>query len=69
MLTFNERMDNLEAVISIIAFKYSNEIATDDELDAAVTEIWNGVDSIKHRLKVIENTLINIRDILDTANG
>jgi len=69
MLTFSERMDNVEALMSIIAFEYSNEIATDDELDAAVTEIWDRVDSIRHRLKVIENTLLNTREILSTANG
>jgi len=69
MLTFDERMDNLEALLSIVAFKYSNEIATDDELDAAVTEIWDRVDSIKHRTKVIENALAATREILSTANG
>jgi len=62
-------MDNLEALLSIISFKYSNEIATNDELNAAVEEIWDRVDSIKHRTKVIENTLNNTREILSTANG
>ena len=69
MLTFDERMDNLESLLSIIAFKYNNEVATSDELDAAVTEIWDRVDSIKHRTKIIENTLNTIREILSTANG
>lgn len=69
MLTFNERMDSLEALLSIIAFGCSNEIATSDEIDAAVTEIWDRIDSAKHRLKVVENTLNIIRDIISSANG
>ena len=68
MLTFSERMDNLEALLSAISFEYS-KIATDDELDAAVTEIWDRVDSVKERTKVIENTLNINREILSTANG
>jgi hypothetical protein len=62
-------MDNLEALLSIIAFEYNNELATDDELDAAVDEIWNRVDSVKHRTKEIENALGITGEILSTANG
>ena len=69
MLTFGERMDNLEALLSTIAFGCSNAVATSDELDAATTEIWDRIDSAKHRLKIVENTLNIIRDIISTANG
>ena len=69
MLTFSERMDALDSLLAIIAFMYTNEVATSEELDAAVTEIWDRVDDIKQRTKVIENNLAILEEILSNANG
>ena len=69
MLTFEERMDSLEALLQIIAFKYSNETATNSDRAAAVEEIWNEIDSIKDTVEEIETQLNTIREILSEANG
>jgi len=69
MLTFEERIDTIEAFLTQIEFRYSNELATSAELNATVQEIWDHVDLIKTRIKAIENTANITGEILSTANG
>ena len=68
MLDFSSRMDALEQLTVIINNKCSTEAATYDELDAAITEIWDRVDSIKERTKVLENTLAIVEETLTAAD-
>jgi len=69
MLTFSERIEAVEALLATITYKYSNELRTDDELDAAITELWDRIYAIKARVKNLQDTLNITRENLSTANG
>jgi len=69
MLTFSERIQAVEALLTTIAYKYSNEIASDAELDAAINDLWDQIDALKDRVKILENNVDITRENLSTANG
>jgi archaellum component FlaC len=68
MLTFSERMDNLEAVLTLLANVY-NALPTHDELDAAVTEIWDKLEDLNTEITVLENNTSLVSQTIAAAQG
>jgi hypothetical protein len=66
MLGFDKRIENIEALTSILANKCSTELITTTELKAVVTDIWSRIEVIKTRTSAIENTIAIIKEILTT---
>jgi hypothetical protein len=67
MVDFNDRMDSLEALITIVTNKYSLDTMKFLESNAAITEIWNQIDDIKERLEIVEDQIKLQREILLSA--
>lgn len=68
MLTFSERMDNLEAVLTLLANTY-NALPTYLELDAAVTEIWDKLNDLTTEITVLENNTSLVSQTIAAAQG
>lgn len=68
-LTFENRMNNLEA----LAVKVSNDVnnlATDDELDAIVTQIFDDIiGDLTTRIAAAKNTLDIVERTISITNG
>lgn len=69
MISFTERMNNLESLLASISNIYTLEVIDDDELDAAITELWDRIDAVKERITVLEDQLAIIQENLSVANG
>ena len=68
MLTFEERMNNIEAVLTLLANTY-NELPTYAELDAAVSEIWDSLEDLTTEIKVLENNISLVSQTIAAAQG
>ena len=66
MLTVTERLDNIEALLTNIFNRY-NKLATDDELGAVSDEIFDEIDSLRTRIKVMEENTNMVKNIIDPA--
>ena len=56
MLTLEERLDNIDAgVVSI--YHQLDELATFDELDAVVQQIFNDIEDLENRINAIRYNL------------
>lgn len=73
MLTFNERMTNIEALLSSIMIRVNSAATdgtidtTDDELGAVMDEIFGGLDDIKKRYSILEQQLTMVGQIINPA--
>jgi hypothetical protein len=68
MLTFSERMDNLEAVLTLLVNEYNN-LPTYIELDAAITEIWDSLEDFTTEIKVLETNTGLVSETIAAAQG
>jgi lipid II:glycine glycyltransferase (peptidoglycan interpeptide bridge formation enzyme) len=68
MLTFSERMDNLEAVLTLLSNEYNN-LPTYAELDAAVEEIWESLDNLTMEIRILENNIGLVQETIAAAQG
>ena len=68
MLTLEERLDNIESML-VQLVNDSKNLATDDELDAVVTQIFDTIDSLEDRVSALKNNLAIVKEILAAATG
>jgi hypothetical protein len=68
-LTFDERMDALEALMTRVA-NDASDLATDDEIDAVVTQIFDEtIQDLRDRTTALKNNLDIVERTISTANG
>jgi len=68
MLIINERISNFEANIVKI-YHDIKELATDDEIDAVITQLFSDLNKLEDQITTLENNLTLIHDVLKTAQG
>lgn len=69
MLTADERIENIESALVDLSNKY-NERATDDELEAVRSEIFDEkLRDLNNEVLTLKRTLEMIKEILATAQG
>jgi hypothetical protein len=61
-------MDNLEAVLVLLANRYNN-LPTYLELDAAVEEIWDQLETLTTEVEVLENNTSLVSQTIAAAQG
>jgi hypothetical protein len=66
MLTFAERMNNIEALVVRI-YNLAQDLATFDEADAVVTQIFDDIEGLEDRITALKNNINMIERILSTA--
>ena len=69
MLSFDDRADNIEALM-VQVYNDTMKLATDDELDAVVTQIFNnGIEVLRARIEAVKNNLDIVERIISAATG
>jgi len=69
MLSFDERMDNIES-LTVKVYNDFNSLANDDEIDAVVMQIFDqGTQILESRIEAIANNLDIVEHIISTATG
>lgn len=68
MLTPDERMDNIEAIVVQMTNDYK-DLATFDELDAIVEEVFDKQEELADRINSLKNNTDIVRTILSQATG
>jgi len=68
MLTNDERIKNLEA--SVVKLKHdTDDLATDDELDAVVTQVFDKQEELASRIQTLKHNMALVKEILSSAQG
>lgn len=73
MLTFNERMDSLEALMSSIMVRVNAAATdgtidtTDDELGAVIDELFGDLEDLKDRLLLLKKHVTMVGQIINPA--
>lgn len=69
MLSFDDRADNIEALM-VQVYNDTMKLATDDELDAVVTQIFDqGIEILQCRIEAVKNNLDIVERIISAATG
>lgn len=63
MLTIEERLNNIEAIITQLV-NDSKKLATDYEIDAVAIQIFDTIDGLKERVSVLRNNIAIVKDII-----
>lgn len=66
MLTFNERMNNIEA-LTVRTYNLAQDLATFDEADTVVTQIFDNIEDLEERITALKNNINMIEKILSTV--
>ena len=73
MLNFNERITNIEALLSLISININNAATdgtidtTNDELGAVIDELFDSLNNLKERYFTVDKQLTMVSDILNQA--
>jgi hypothetical protein len=68
MITSNKRIGNHEANV-VQLYNQIKELATDDELDAVITQLFSKQEDLRDRITILEDNLTLVQDVLNTAQG
>jgi hypothetical protein len=69
MLSFDERISNVEALI-VQTYNDYIQLATDDEISAVTTQIFSeGIEILESRIEAIKNNLDIVERIISKATG
>lgn len=68
MLTPSERISNIEAIVVKLTHD-GNELATFDELDAVVREVFDYQYGLIDRITALENNIDIVRTIISETTG
>jgi hypothetical protein len=72
-LSFDERMTNIEASLSLIGIKLNEALTdgtvdvTDDELGAVMDQIFGEINDLKERYASLQKQLTMVENILNSA--
>lgn len=69
MLTPEQRISNLEASIVKITNDLKKNIATFDELDAVVTEVFDAQQALEDRILALKNNIDIVKDTISQRQG